>query len=105
MKDESHCIHKMVELESASDYITTTIYCRDYNGLVGSTVHHKSLSIIWIITTERRAGRILGIGSKKFVNFQQHVTERRINITLDSSSCPCSATVCGSTRFSAVRHE
>lgn len=102
MKDESHCIHKTVELESASDYITTTTsYCKDYNGLVGSTVHHKSLFIIWIITTERRARRILGIGSKKFVNFQQHVTERRINITLDSSSCPCSATVCWSTTFSA----
>jgi hypothetical protein len=53
MKDESHCTHKMVELESASDYITTTSYCRDYNGLVGSTVHHKSLSIIWIITVEK----------------------------------------------------
>jgi len=104
MKDESHCIHKMVELESASDYITTTSYYKDYNGLVGSTVRHKTLFIIWI-TTERRARRILGIGNKKFVNFQQHVTERKINITLDSSSCPCSATVCWSTRFSAVRHE
>jgi len=53
MKDESHCIHKMVELESASDYITTTSYCKDYNGLVGSTVYHKSLFIICIITVQK----------------------------------------------------
>jgi hypothetical protein len=53
MKDESHCIHKMVELESACDYITTTSYYKDYNGLVGSTVHHKTLFIIWIITIQK----------------------------------------------------